>query len=224
MLLYQLADANAETTAANLDAQSPGPGYTCFGGPGASASLLAVWAPGIAAETYPSGTGLAMKGGRKMILQVHYHPHGAVGPDLSSVDLMLQPSVTHPASLFLMVDTNLNLAPGQSSIQVTNQLALPSFVGQYDVWGVFPHMHTLGKVLHLELDHAGTTQCLIDVPRWDFNWQQGYFYDTAPLAAAGGDTVRISCTFDTTSRTATTTFGEGTNDEMCLAFVYVSPH
>ena len=62
------------------------------------------------------------------------------------------------------------------------------------------------------------------MPRWDFNWQQGYFYDTGPLAASGGDTLRISCTYDTTARTATTTFGEGTNDEMCLAFVYVSAH
>jgi mono/diheme cytochrome c family protein len=223
MLLYQLADAAAETTAANLDAQSPGPGYTCFGGPGAAASLLAVWAPGIAASTYPTNTGLPVKGARKMILQVHYHPHAAPSPDQSSVGLMLQTSVSNPASLFLMVDTNLNLPPQQSAVTVTGELALPGFVGKYNVWGVFPHMHTLGRKLHLELDHAGTTQCLIDVPRWDFNWQQGYFYDGAPLAAGGGDTLRIACTYDTTARATTTTFGEGTADEMCLAFVYVSP-
>jgi len=92
------------------------------------------------------------------------------------------------------------------------------------VWGVFPHMHTLGKTMRVELDHASRTECLIDVPRWDFNWQQGYFYDHAPLVAGGGDTVRINCNYDTTTRGTPTMWGEGTMDEMCLAFIYVSPY
>ncbi len=90
--------------------------------------------------------------------------------------------------------------------------------------GVFPHMHTRGRSLRVEVDHAGQTQCLTDVPRWDFNWQQGYFYDGPPRIAGGGDMLRITCTHDTSAEGQPITWGEGTDDEMCLAFLYVSPY
>ncbi|HEV7555717.1 MAG TPA: hypothetical protein VGO00_09700 [Kofleriaceae bacterium] len=224
ILVFQLADANAETTAANLDAQTAGPGYTCFGGVGASANLIGVWAPGMRVASYPADTGLPIKAGRKMVLQIHYHSHGTPLTDTTAVDLMLEPTVPNPALLFLMADTNLYLPPQMPSVSVSSELQLPAILGQYNVWGVFPHMHTLGKTMRVELDHASRTECLIDVPRWDFNWQQGYFYDHAPLVAGGGDTVRINCNYDTTTRGTPTMWGEGTMDEMCLAFIYVSPY
>jgi hypothetical protein len=224
ILLFQLDTANAETNAASLDAQSPGPGYTCFGGPGAAASLLAVWAPGVRAATYPETTGLALKGGRKMVLQIHYHAHGLAVPDQTAVDLMTQTSVAEPAFLYLLAAPDLYIPPQQASFTTTNQYQLPGFLGAYNVWGVFPHMHTLGRTLRAEVDHANQTTCLVDVPRWDFNWQQGYFYNGPPKIAGGGDMVRISCTHDTTSRSTPTTWGEGTDDEMCLAFLYVSQY
>ena len=224
ILMYQLDSAASETTAANLDAQSAGPGYTCFGGVGAGANLVGVWAPGMRVVSYPTGTGLPLKATRKIVLQIHYHPHGTSIPDTTAVDLMTETTVPNPSLLYLMADTNLYLPPMQANASVGSEVQLPGFLGQYNVWGVFPHMHTLGRTLHLDLVHAGHDQCLIDVPRWDFNWQQGYFYKGVPLVAGGGDTLRINCTYDTTGRTAPVTWGEGTNDEMCLAFVYVSPY
>jgi len=224
ILLFQLDTPEAETAAANLDAQSAGPGYTCFGGAGAAATLLGVWAPGMRVGTYPANTGLPVKGGRKMLIQIHYHNHGTPLADQTAVDLRLEPTVADPSFLFLMPATNLSLPPGLPSVATTNSLTLPGFIGQYNVWGVYPHMHTLGRTLRLETDHAGSSQCLIDVPRWDFNWQQGYFYDGPPKIVGGGDTLRITCTHDTTSRTQTVTWGEGTEDEMCLAFAYVSQY
>jgi len=224
ILLFQLDTADAETTAANLDGQSPGPGYTCFGGAGAAATLLGVWAPGMRVAGYPANTGLPVKGGRKMLIQIHYHNHGEPLSDLTAVDLRLETTVANPSFLFLMPATNLSLPPGLASVATTNAVTLPGFLPQYNVWGVYPHMHTLGRTLRLEAEHAGISQCLVDVPRWDFNWQQGYFYDGPPKIAGGCDTLRITCTHDTTSRTQTTTWGEGTEDEMCLAFAYVSQY
>lgn len=224
ILIYQLDSAQAESDAAALDAAAAGPGYTCFGGPGAASSLVGVWAPGMRVASYPAGTGLAVKGSRKFVLQLHYHPHGAPLPDATAVDLTIEPTVTHAASLFLIAATSLTLPPHQPNVAFGSQLTLPGFLGQYDVWGAFPHMHTLGRTLRVDLDRGGTNQCLIDVPRWDFHWQQGYFYDEPPLIAQGGDTVNITCTYDTTSRDRTVRWGEGTDDEMCLSFMYVSPH
>ena len=226
ILLFQLDTAQAETNVAELDAQTPGPGYTCFGGAGTlGASLVGVWAPGMRVASYPAGTGLPVKGGRRMLMQVHYHVHtpGDAVPDTTAVDLMIEPTVPDPSFLFLLAAPDLYLPAGQSSVTTTNQYQLPGWLGQYNLWGVFPHMHTLGKTLRVEFDHLGETTCAIDVPRWDFNWQQGYFYDRPPLVAGGGDTLRITCTHDTSDLTEPVSWGEGTEDEMCLAFLYVSP-
>jgi hypothetical protein len=224
ILLFQLDTANAETTVANLDAQSAGPGYECFGGVGAGASLLAVWAPGVRAATYPAGTGLPVKGGRKMVIQIHYHQHPMEFADQTAIDLMLDPAVPEPAFLYLLAAPDLYVPPQQEAFVVTNQYQLPNFFGTFNVWGVFPHMHTLGTSLRAEFDHLGQPTCLTDVPRWDFNWQQGYFYDGPPKIVGGGDMLRISCTYNTMSKGTPTMWGEGTEDEMCLAFAYVSQY
>src|SRR5215467_7036955 len=104
-------------------------------------------------ESYPADTGLPIKAGRKMVLQIHYHSHGTPLADTTAVDLMLEPTVPNPALLYLMADTNLYLPPQMSSVSVSNQYQLPGILGQYNVWGVFPHMHTLGKTLRVEVDH-----------------------------------------------------------------------
>lgn len=225
ILLFQLETAAAETAAAQLDAQSAGPGYTCFGGPGSpSTSLIGVWAPGVRVSKYPASTGLPVKGGRKMVMQIHYHNHGQVVADKTAVDLMTEPTVANKSFLYLLAAPNLYLPPAKPEVQTTNQYQLPGFFGQYNVWGVFPHMHTRGKKLRVEIDHVGQTQCITDVPRWDFNWQQGYFYDGPPRVTGGGDMLRITCTHDTSKDGQPITWGEGTDDEMCLAFLYVSPY
>jgi hypothetical protein len=137
---------------------------------------------------------------------------------------MIESTVPEPSFLYLLAATDLYLPPGKSEVHTINQYELPGFLGTYNVWGVFPHMHTLGRSLRVELEHAGQNQCVTDVPRWDFNWQQGYFYDHRPLVVGGGDMIRIECVHDTTTRGEPVTWGEGTDDEMCLAFIYVSPY
>jgi hypothetical protein len=63
--------------------------------------------------------------------------------------------------------------------------------------------------------------CMADVWRWDFHWQQLALYQD-PLFVTPSDVLELRCTYDTTSRDAVTTWGEGTGDEMCLVFVYVT--
>src|SRR5262249_53062887 len=57
-----------------LDAREPGAGYTCFGGPGGPGipGWIGAWAPGSQGEDFPAGTGLPIRPGSKVILQVHY--------------------------------------------------------------------------------------------------------------------------------------------------------
>jgi hypothetical protein len=80
-------------------------------------------------------------------------------------------------------------------------------------------MHKLGKTMNVTATRGGQDICLGQVNNWNFHWQ-GFAHYTEPVTLMSGDVVRITCGYDTTTRTETTTWGEGTEDEMCIAFFY----
>ena len=82
-------------------------------------------------------------------------------------------------------------------------------------------MHLRGRTLTLAAERDGASRCMADVPRWDFDWQQMYFY-TAPFYLYPDETLRLSCAFDTTGDFDEVRWGEGTEDEMCLAGLLVT--
>ena len=94
------------------------------------------------------------------------------------------------------------------------------------------HMHLLGAAIRLELN-PGTprAQVLLDIPRWDFHWQNAYTLRT-PIQAKAGDVVRVTCRHDVRKRRDPgqvtpkapryVLWGEGTTDEMCLGILQVT--
>jgi hypothetical protein len=216
VILFSLDSAAAEQQAEDLDGAEEGPGYTCFGAAGVPSQFIGGWAPGTPVTRYPKGTGVLIPGGRKAILQIHYNTLNGVEPDRTRMDVTLVPSVPKVATIAPIADYTLDLAPGQTDVEETSSMANPAPI-PVQIHGVFPHMHQLGKKL---VATAGD-QCLVDVPAWDFHWQQFYFYDD-PVTVMPGDVLTITCTYDTMGKQTTTTWGEGTQDEMCLNFVYAT--
>ena len=73
---------------------------------------------------------------------------------------------------------------------------------------------------------------LLDIPRWDFHWQNAYTL-ARPVEAQPGDVVRVTCRHDVGKRTQArlrrlrrtpryVLWGEGTTDEMCLGILQVT--
>ena len=223
VVLFTLDTPTDEAIAESLDDNEAGPGYSCFGGSGVSTSRgVLVWAPGTGATTYPKGTGLRLYAGRKMAMQVHYSLLLGAEPDLSKIDLMLADSVDKEASLTAVYDIDLNLAPGQASAKETASGAVPPLPLSVQLHGVYPHMHKLGRSMQVEVDEITGTSCLVDVPAWDFNWQQFYFYEEPVIIEPGPTVFRIDCEYDTRGQEGTVHWGEGTQDEMCIAAFYVT--
>jgi hypothetical protein len=94
------------------------------------------------------------------------------------------------------------------------------------------HMHLLGASIRLVLN-PGTPRArvLLDIPRWDFHWQNAYAL-AKPVRAAPGDVVRVTCRHDAGKRhrgeggipraPRYVLWGEGTTDEMCLGILQVT--
>jgi hypothetical protein len=93
-------------------------------------------------------------------------------------------------------------------------------------------MHLLGASIRLELN-PGTprSRILLDIPRWDFHWQNAYQL-RRPVEAKAGDVVRVTCRHDVHKRMhgghgvpstpRYVLWGEATTDEMCLGILQVT--
>jgi hypothetical protein len=233
---------NAEVLAA-LDAASPDvDGWPCYGLAGEGVSLQGVpvtWAPGMGVVNYPAGTGVMVTPASKLVMQVHYNlaqPALRGKADQTKIRLKLQSSVER-VGMFDIQDEFLRtlssgkpatLAPGQAhteySWEIDYDKVMAAFGAPYfDVSGVFPHMHGLGRTHHVEIIRGGSSAaCAVDVKGWDFNWQLYYFYKQ-PLRLQPGDKVRVTCGFDTSKRTDAVLPGWGTDNEMCFLGLLLVP-
>jgi hypothetical protein len=220
VIAFQPSSAQAATQARALDAAEAGEGYTCFGGAGVPAELFAGWAPGGGPVYLPESTGVELAGGRDVILQVHYNLAQGVYPDRTRVRLKLADDVQRPGFYAAMADLEMSLQPGQRAVSTSRRIPV-NVPAPVTVHGVLPHMHELGRTLRLELESSGDSTCLVDVDRWDFHWQSTWWYQS-PLAFSSVQALSISCGYDTSSRSDVVTWGEGTADEMCLSYLYVT--
>jgi hypothetical protein len=73
-IFYRLSPEQARS-AAQMDAKTPGEGWTCFGDAGVQGETawVAHWAPGAGETLMPGGFGFEMPPGSKLVMQVHYN-------------------------------------------------------------------------------------------------------------------------------------------------------
>lgn len=219
-IVYQPDDEDEAALARELDADESGEGYTCFGGPRVKAAPVVLWAPGGGMIEVPEGTGVGINGGRDLILQIHYNLSKGSFPDRSRVKLRFANSNVRPALFSAVADQEMRLEPGRSFVETEATFELDPNES-YLVHGAMPHLHTLGRTLDVSLEMDGSSECFVRVDRWSFHWQNAWWYDT-PKPVSGATSATIRCGYDTSSRSEVVTWGEGTSDEMCLSYFYLT--
>ena len=217
------------------DAEEEGPGYTCFGGPGIGQSFgpVAGWAPGGLPGIAPEGAARYIPAGSKLVMQLHYNVlNGGVIPDQTSVEFY---TTDEPPEYELLATPQAYLgldipAGDANSVQITT---FPVTKEDLTVVAVAPHMHSIGTHIRVDMVRAdGTEECLVDIPSWDFNWQQTYaFLEDEIIIAQPGDEFRLTCVYDNSESNQPVvngeqlaprrvTWGDGTLDEMCLNYIH----
>lgn len=222
-----------------LDAADPGPGYTCFGGPGTGrAAWIGGWAPGALGADMPAGTGIEIPPGSKVVIQVHYNT--STSPpvaDQTGIVLKLDKSVEKKAVVLPYANpawlAGSMTIPAHSMDATHTYSADPSLfaailsggavtAGQpLTVWAAGLHMHTLGTHATTAIQRAnGDEECLLDIPSWDFHWQGSYAL-AKPVTLEPGDQISLECHWNNTGD-SDVSWGEGTHDEMCLGTYYIT--
>ena len=89
------------------------------------------------------------------------------------------------------------------------------------IYAINAHMHTRGTRAAVALERAGgRRECMLEIPRWNFHWQRVYGF-AKPKVLQPGERMSLECHWQNDGETALN-WGEGTGDEMCVAFAYVS--
>jgi mono/diheme cytochrome c family protein len=226
VILFLVLEEGLERLA-ELDAADPAYGYPCFGATGVESTApippvraLGGWVPGTGPTPLPAGTGLAIPPGSRLVMQVHYNVVRSAAPDRTSAVLELSggeglvPAVNLP---LWNLDFSVPAGARNHVVEATSIVPVPG-----RLHGLFPHMHLHGTSISVSLARPSGETLLIDIPRWDFHWQGSYTF-AAPERLSPGDVLKLRCVFENVSGTVPLTWGERTEDEMCLSAVYVSP-
>ena len=242
-VLAYVVEPDQVAALAALDAEDPGPGYECFSGgvgiPGAIQSQIGSFVPGLAAQRMPSGYGLTIPAGSKIVMQVHYNLLAAeLGGTLDDTRLVLELSRDaglKEAQILPMVRRNLDIAAGDPDSVQTQELPLSLMrMDSATVYSLTGHMHLLGTSVRLDYVRAdGSTECLLHIPRWDFDWQRDYRLKTPVRLDDRRGKLRITCTYDNSAANQPVVdgqmqaprdvqWGESSLDEMCMTYVLFS--
>jgi len=203
-----------------LDDDSPGPGYTCFGGAGFNlVGTLGGWAPGARPWVMPDDVGMSLPANSRIVLQVHYHVHtGQPTPDQTKLAIYYKDK--KPAKLLTIlpvINQTFTIPPLTDNYRITAQFPIAAPWPTH-LWMIAPHMHLLGHKMHVIATYPdGHTECLINIDNWEFNWQGVYPY-TKPFAFPAGTKFSLEAYYDNPG-SQSVSWGEATTDEMCIAFL-----
>jgi thiol-disulfide isomerase/thioredoxin len=231
------AKAKAAAKPTDLDR---GPGYSVGMGlgfipsaadfkPGAPdpIKLIGGWAPGQVPTFMPDDTGYFIPKGADLVLQIHYHRVGKPEKDRTKIGLYFAKKPVKKPFHTLSVDgmPALTWIPANT----TNHVKTGSLWVTEDcqVHSLLPHMHLLGKSVKMTMTSPeGVKTTLIDIPEWDYNWQETYWLKN-PIDAKAWTRFDIEAVFDNSSSNPNNPNsppkpvfrGEETTNEMLFGFL-----
>lgn len=204
--------------------QTPGAPRTEGFGDG---ELVGIYGPGTPPIEFKDGYGKLFPAGSKISLDMHYHKE--VGPDTAesdqtSVAFKFAPGpVDDPVTTVWIAQRFLDIPPNTDNVQSLSEF---TFKDDGHILSFTPHMHYRGKSMHYAAHYPdGTVETLIDVPKFDFNWQLVYKLPE-PKAVPKGTTIRVTAHHDNTANNPYNPdpsqhirWGSKTTDEMMIGFM-----
>lgn len=187
------------------------------------------FAPGMPPTVLPAGHAIRVRAGSKFLFQMHYTPNGTAQSDLTRMGLVFADprTVAHEIRGGAVINQALTIPPGAADHRVVAEQTLTEDVA---LLSLSPHLHLRGRAFRIEAAYLdGRREILLDVPRYDFNWQLRYELATPKRLPRG---TRLLCTarYDNSADnpanpdpTQEVTWGDQTRDEMLIGFYAFYP-
>jgi hypothetical protein len=199
------------------------------------------WIPGARYEAYPQDFGWVLPKRGVILMTVHFSPVGVDEVFKGGVNLFFKKTpVKRPVKVVSFGSGGIGerqIEPifyikanekQKFTLEVTNPNEDQSLL---HVW---PHMHLIGKSFKAyALTQGGDTIRLVNIPNWDFRWQEIYQF-RSPVKIPKGSVVRLECEYDNTADNPfnpnsppKTIFSQGdmkTTDEMMTLMMIFTPY
>jgi len=184
----------------------------------------AAYVPGNSGHIYPKGFARKLPAKASIRFQIHYTPNGQETQDQLKLGLHFsdQPP-EYIVRTIPLAKPSINIPPNAASHSESLTRPVPMDI---PVLGLMAHMHVRGKAFRFDLKQPdGTTSTLLDIPRYDFNWQLRYEPAT-PITLPRGSEVTVTAVYDNSSNNPSNPnpaqnvrWGEQTHEEMLIGYV-----
>jgi peroxiredoxin len=210
-----------------IHAQPPGGGDGRHGG--FASNWIAATVPGARPTVYPPGLAKFVPAGSRLLFQIHYTPNGVEQLDQSSVGFIFADpkTVRKEVSAEMAANHRFAIPPRASDYPVE---ATRRFDEDTILLDMSPHTHVRGKTFRYEAIYPdGTQEILLDLPRYDFNWQNTYTL-AKPKLLPKGTQLHCIAHYDNSANNranpdpnATVKWGDQTWEEMMIGYFTSMP-
>jgi len=186
-------------------------------------------APGNEATICPEGVGAPLTKGQNLVWQMHYHKEPGPGTGVWDHSMVAINFYKDPADVKYRLQGNelgfydfiIPAGAADYTVQQTYTFKYTSRIISY-----MPHFHLRGKSAKYEaLYPDGTSEVLLEVPRYDFNWQTAYTYKQYKTIPKG-TILTFTTTWDNSADnpynpdpTVDVHYGDPTTDEMSVGYI-----
>ncbi len=186
--------------------------------------FFAAYVPGNSHRMLPDSFAKKLPAGAKISFQIHYTPNGQATEDQLKIGLLFaKEPPQYEVHVAAVAQPRIKIPAGAANHVEVKEQAVPF---NMNVTAFMAHMHVRGKAFKYELVGAdGKTETLLDIPRYDFNWQLQYDY-AQPKFLPRGSTLRITAIFDNSAGNPanpdpnkTVRWGPQTTDEMMIGYI-----
>lgn len=162
------------------------------------------WIPGASTEYYPNDFGWTLPKRGVVVFTAHYAAVAADEESIVAVNLYFKKEpVKRPVRIISLGSGGVGerdidpifMLPANEVKTFTLKMRTPEEQSLLYVW---PHMHYLGKSFEVYVvTPTGDTIRLINIPEWDFRWQELYRFKK-PVRIPRGSTICMKGTYDNT--------------------------
>jgi mono/diheme cytochrome c family protein len=187
-------------------------------------NLLVGTAPGEQPAVYRPGTARRIPAGATLLFQMHYTPNGTATKDITTVGLKYaKEPPKHQIFTRPVLNLTFMIPAGAANHEVKSAY---TFKEDVHLSSLMPHMHLRGKDFEIKAIYPdGTAKVLLNVPKYDFNWQT-YYVPKEPIVIPKGTKIECVAHFDNSPNnrfnpdpTKDVKWGEQTWEEMMIGWL-----
>ncbi|MEZ5365582.1 MAG: hypothetical protein R2748_25445 [Bryobacterales bacterium] len=186
---------------------------------------LGGWAVGGSPQPLPDGLARPLPAGADLVVQMHFHPSGKVEHEKARIGLYFADRAPDKTLTGVQVPpvfgrfAGIDIPAGEKDFVVRDSFTTPI---DLDVYGAGGHAHYLCTQMKMTATlPTGEEKTLLWIDRWDFAWQERYYF-VDPMRLPAGTRLDVELHYDNSASNPANpsnppvdvAWGRGSEDEM----------